>query len=399
MAMILERTKAVPLQLSLPQPQGPRLRDLLVPYIQNTETLWCYELVAIEDFTQTLPNFPMSMPNLRSLTLEHMIDQPTWDPSADPFELFPNTMTFLSLCDVPLYPSFLRLGTLTKLVLRYYEVCPPLDAFLDLLGGNCSLEHVDLTIDFEEFPTPISQHRDVIMNRLRYLSITCWNVMIARTMVSSIPLQKGVQLEIALIDQDTELGLNDILSGISATHLSNLSSPTVMEYRCSPRMIGLNGPNGSFLYTHDRSSVGSFQGTSFIEFPVLPLTNIQEICLLHSESPTVFRPPSFPALETFAIGLGANLSHLFSALFSNPSALPSLKALEFRECILTEEFMEELTQFASARKNTTSAWLHRTMIAHQDGKFPNADSIRRLGEHVPVVDVLTLGWVWIYEGI
>jgi hypothetical protein len=83
----------------------------------------------------------------------------------------------------------------------------------------------------------------------------------------------------------------------------------------------------------------------------------------------------------------ADLSRLLSALFSNPSSSPSLKALTFFDCIITEEFMEELTRFASDRKSTTSARLHSVVILDCEGKFPSIASIRKLREHVPVVDV------------
>jgi len=49
--------------------------------------------------------------------------------------------------------------------------------------------------------------------------------------------------------------------------------------------------------------------------------------------------------------------------------------------------MRELTRFASNRKNTDSARLHRVVIVHWEGKFPSIASIRKLEKHVPVVDV------------
>jgi len=49
--------------------------------------------------------------------------------------------------------------------------------------------------------------------------------------------------------------------------------------------------------------------------------------------------------------------------------------------------MKELTQFASDRKNTTSARLHRVIIVDSGGKFPSATSIDALEKHVPIVDV------------
>ena len=388
MALSLERSKAAPLRLELCMMDCFRLRDLIIPRLQNIETLCCDQHVGLEDFIQTFPNFPRSTPNLRSLKLEHA---PTWDPSTDPFNLFPNTMRSLSLYDIPLYPSFLGLRTLTDLSLHYYMVRPPLDAFLDLLGGNCSLERVDLRIGFDEFPVPTLRNRDVIMNQLQRLSITCWDATIARAVITRIPLRRGVHLEITFRDEIGGLGLNDILSDISVTHLSSLSSPTYMKYWSSSHGVRLTGPNGSFSYDHEWCGYGLFRGVPFTEFPVLPITNVPELHLVHSGPPAVFHPSSFPALETFTIEGDASPSHLLSALLTNPSTSPSLKTLEFRDCMLTEELMEELTRFASHRKNTTSTRLDRVAITHKDGKLPSTYSIRELSKHVPVVDVLTLG--------
>ena len=49
--------------------------------------------------------------------------------------------------------------------------------------------------------------------------------------------------------------------------------------------------------------------------------------------------------------------------------------------------MEELMRFASDRKNTTLARLHCVAIVHPEGKSPGIASIRKLEDHVPVVDV------------
>lgn len=49
--------------------------------------------------------------------------------------------------------------------------------------------------------------------------------------------------------------------------------------------------------------------------------------------------------------------------------------------------MEELTRFASGRRNTTSALLRRVVIIDSKGNLPNVASINALEEYVPVVDV------------
>ena len=138
------------------------------------------------------------------------------------------------------------------------------------------------------------------------------------------------------------------------------------------------------MYDHDYSL-----GEPFAEFSVLPLADIRELHLklAHEELPITFGPSSFPALKALILKWVTGVSPLFSALLPDPSFFPSLKTLGFFGCAITEEFIEELTQFASNRKITTSAWLHRVVIVHPDGMFPSADSIHRLERHVSVVDV------------
>ena len=379
-ALSLKRSKDALLQLQLDTASVKRdheFRDLIAPYIQNIETLLFDGLEAIEDLTQILPNFPQSTPNLRTLVLGTLGGEPGWDPSADPFELFPDTLRSLTLYDIPLYPSFLKLKTLTKLSLNYYTDLTPLETVLDFLEGNQSLENVDLVIDF---PTWMSRGRTVILGRLRHLSITSSDVLIAGTLISRIPLQGGAHLEVSFRDNGRGMGLYEIMHRISLAPL--IPPPTFMEYGSLTPMVRLVGPNGSFSYHHEGS-----RGVPFDDLCELPLANIRELRLAHRDPSIEFHPPSFPVLETLTVQNGTDVSHLFSALFPNPSFPPYLKTLGFLDCDITEEFMEELSQFASDRKKTTSAWLHRVVIVHQEGKFPSVASIRELEKHIPIVDV------------
>ena len=388
MTLALERSKAAPLHLWITSPPDlPEFRDLIAPHIQKIETLRFDELVNIEDFTKTLPNFSQSTPNLRSLRLDRKVNTPLWDPSTDPFESLPYTLRHLELGDIPLYPSIFTLSTLTELALQYYEVPIPLDTLLDFLKGNRSLEKVVLTVEFDEFPESspdIPQRRAAIANRLQHLSITVWSTTIARALISNIPLKRGAHLEITFRNEKTGSGLKDILFGISTTHLPNLPSSIFMEYRS--HKIRLIGPNGSFSYSHDWHGLTPSPGIPFTDLSVLPLTNVQELHLVHND-PSIFDPSSFPALETLTVQCDADVSNLFSALFPDPSFFPSLKTLKFLDCIITEGFAAELTRFACDRKNTTSVWLNRVVIIHRDGKFPAITSIHELGEHVAIVDV------------
>jgi hypothetical protein len=390
-AVCLERARAAPLEISVDMyMEYPRFPNIIAPYFQNTETLAINSIPTLEEFTRMFPNFPQSMPNLRSLTLA-LNNVEGWDLSIDPFESLTHTLTHLSLINIPLHSSFLRLRTLTELTLTNSRFNLHLDTLLNFLEENHSLESVDLRVKFTE-PSLLSSQRPAMMgNQLRYLSIRCRNAMDAQAIISNVPLRSGAHLEIY---SNCDAGLNDILSGISTTHLSNLSSPTSMEYQSHIRSIRLRGPNGIFSF---RGPSYPGEPVEFVEFPLLPLANVREFRLIHHNAmrwraiplgPVVFRPSSFPALETLAIECDINISYALSALLSNPSSSPSLKTLAFLNCDLSEDFMEELTRFASDRKNiTTSAWLHRVLIVQRDGRFPSVDSVDKLRRYVTIVDV------------
>ena len=386
MELSLERCKAAPLQLRLDMSRVgriPQFSDLLIPYIQNTETLCLSRVSTAEVLLQTLPNFPQSMPNLRSLSL--WSGGPRWDRSVNLLGSSTPALTHLSLSNIPIHPSFLRLRTLTNLRLHDYQFNLHCDTLLRFLEENHSLEHVVLEIQFTHLSFRTSQRQVAIGNRLRTLSITSINARDNIPLISNILLQRGAHLEIALYGRNTEL--NEVLSVISTTHFSNLKSPTFMEYHPDRRRIRLSGPNGSSSYSH---SLGS--RTPFVEFPLLPLTSIREFRLIRrreesSTNPVIFTPSSLPALETLAIEHELTALHLLSDLFSNPSSSPSLNTLAFLDCRIDEGFMEALTHFASNRKNTTSASLYRVVIVNSKGDLPSFASIDTLGKHVLAVNV------------
>jgi len=391
-ALSLERAKAARLDVSIDVRQfraDPESFGMIIPYIRNIETLHVFDLPGIEDLARALPNFPQSTPNLRSMTLlcTYTIVRP-WDRTLDPFQSFPHTLKHLSLFNIPLYPSLLSVGSLTDLTLRYHTFDGHLDFLLTFLEHNRSLERATLDIRFTESSLRHSRRHAVVKNRLQHLSIPCNNPMNAHALISNIALQRGAHLEISSLDQST--GLNDILSGIPADHLSNLSSPAFLEYRSYPRNIRLHGRNGSLSFSCSLSS-----GTPFIELPLLSLADIREFRLEHraggrlrpSPSPTVFDPSSFPALETLAVECDTDVLHFLSPLLQKPSALPALKTLAFLNCVVTDGLMGELARFASDREGTTLTRLYHVVIVHEDGRFPSAASIHALGRRVPLVDV------------
>lgn len=388
----LERCKAVPLELRLSVFQAridAGFFDLITPYIQNTEILRI-DYISLQ---KTLPSFPRSMPNLRSLSL--LSGHLNWNRSTDPFgplKWLAPALTHLSLTRVPLCPSFLRLRSLADLTLHNYQLDLHLDTLLDFLEEKTSLERVTLRIAFNQPSFRVSRRRVAIRNRLLSLSIRSIDAMDSEALISNIALQRGALLELTLYDRNA--GSNAVLSVISMTHLSNLESPTHIQYYPDKRGVRLFGPNGSFSFTCG----WWFLEEPFAEFPLLPLTNVQTFYLVRRalgvgdppEDSIVFPPSSLPALETLAVEHDVAVSHLFSALFSDPSSSPSLNTLAFLDCDLDEGFMKELTRFASNRKNT-SARLYRVVIVNSKGCIPSPASLDGLGKHVPVVDVRVCG--------
>ena len=359
----------------------PGFMDLVTPCFHNVETLEFCDIVTVDDLNRTLPNFPRTMPNLRSLDLSLSINSFDWDSSINPFGLFSPTLTHLFLYDIPLYPSFLNLRTLTRLTLHNYRFNLPLDTLLTMLEENRSLERVILRIHLTRRSLHYSQRRAPIKNDLPHLSVTYYDAEVARALISRIPLQRGGKLEIHSLE-DNE-GLGNLLSCVSTAFLGNLASTTHME-SCGGS-IKVLGPDGSF----------SFSGVSISEIPLVGLfpLSFSKIRELHLEqgvsatSPGVFDPSLFPALETLAIKRYTDVLAGLSALLSTPASSPLLKTLAFLDCNLSKNFMKELTRFVSDRKGTVSAWLYRVVIVHSRGTFPSAASIHALGGHVPVVDV------------
>ena len=170
---------------------------------------------------------------------------------------------------------------------------------LDLLSvSSYSIYHPP---PFMAAPMRIPQQRATITNRLQYLSIACWDTRVSQALVSSIPLQRGAHPEISSHE--------DILSGISRTHLPNLLSLTLTKYQPYSQEIQLVGPNGSFSY--DAYCYPAIKPST--DFPTLPLTNVQGFRLVHTNPPITFDPSSFSSLQTFVV-VASDISNLSPTL-------------------------------------------------------------------------------------
>ena len=388
--MSLERAKAAPLTIhlnvdKLEMTKHHRFRQLLLSHIQYTRSLSAYNFYTIKEFTQTLPDFPKSMPDLRSLVL--LNNEPAWTRTTDPFDFSAHTLRNLSLRNVPLYHSFLGHGTLTELALVDLRFNLHLDVLLDFLKKSHSLERASLDIMFVDPSLRQSRCQTPIGNRLRYLSISCYEAMDGRALISGIALRRGAALEICYKGGGAGEAdfLVDFLPGIFKTHLQNLSSPIFMECRYSQHSVRLLGPGGSFTFRNCFMLGGNFR-----ESHPLPLESIRQFRLRYRvpSLPMEIHPSSFHSLEVLAICDSISISLVFSKLLPNPTSSPLLKTLAFLNCIITEDFVGELAQFASDRESASSASLHRIVIVGSNEKLPSVDWIERLRECVPVVDVV-----------
>ena len=328
-----------------------------------------------------LQNFLQSMPNLRSLSLGGPIGV-DWDWFKDPCEPLDSALTHLSLTDIPLYPLFLRLRTLKTLSLHNLQFNLGLDTLLDFLEENPSLGTATLDIQFLQPSLRNSRRRVPIENQLQNLSIYDTSVD-ENSLISKIAVQRGAHLEITL--RDCNAGPNDGRAVVPMSHLFNLHSPTFME-DC-PGKRSIRGPNGSFSLTGSPGKMDLFYQFSSPPFNGIRAFHVMRHALGEPHlAPVRLFPPYLPALETLSIEGETRILYLLSKLFSTPSCCPSLKTLAFLDCDLDGGFMEEFTRFASNRKTTTSAWLHRVVVVDSNGELPSVASINALGKHVPVVD-------------
>ena len=382
----LRRAKAEPLELELHMDQvtkEPGFSELINYRVRNSKSLCLSQFKTIKELMRTLPNLTQSAPNLRSLTLVGLRGA-EWDQSADPFESSAPGLRCLKLVNIPLYSSFLRLRALTELALDDPRFTLHLDTLLDFLEENHSLKSATLNIRFAEGTLRSSRRETAITNQLQYLSMDVGSAADGKALVSRISLQRGAHLEIRSCG-NAELKL--VMSGVPTAQFPNLPSPVFMEYQYhgSERSIRLLGPNGGVSFQKSwRYDI------PFSEFALLPVANVRELHLGYHKSQwshtEVFNPSFFPALEVFVITCKTWLSHLLSPLLSNPSFPPSLKTLVFLDCDISAAFMEELTRFASSRKNTTttSTWLRYVIIIEPQCSFLTTTSIRPLMRHVLV---------------
>ena len=391
-ALSLERSRTAPLKIYLNlRVENREFIDLLLPRILDIGSLRIQGFSSAEELVMLLPDFPLSTPNLRSLSLRGKHGPGSErNQSVDPFEPFGDTLRHLSMYHFHFCPSLLRLTSLTEFEILDYRLNIPIDTLLNFLRENRSLETAILGVGFAKRSLRRSKLNAPIENQLRHLSIRCAYSVDGKALISGIALQKGAHLDI--LHTGTDQKLSGVLSGISLKHLANISSPTFAECQSDCRSLRLLGPNGDFFFKFSQGPEDPFS-----ELPKLSLSfaSVREFHLVHRGpgkassplEPLVFHPSFLPSIEAFAVNCEANVSYLLFELFSNPFSCPSLKTLAFLDCDISEDFVKGLGQFALNRMATSTARLGRVVIVNSKGKFPSATSVCALGQLVPVVDV------------
>ena len=182
----------------------------------------------------------------------------------------PHSTTLLSSCFMQHRQEYIRTQLQSP-----FKIALHLDILLDSLEENRSLTGATIRIRFTEPSLRRSLRRAAIENRLRCLRMACCDSMDGRAPMSIIGLWKGAELEFDCCGYYAVCArVDDVLSNVSATHLSNLPSSTSMAYRAHTRRVQLRGPNGTASFSSDSNS-----DTPFVKFSQLPLVNVRRLHL------------------------------------------------------------------------------------------------------------------------
>ena len=384
--MSLPRLEAVPSNSEIHLDMNEPSQHLDTHIFHGIESLSITHFDNSKNLSTRFLHFSTSFPSLQSLCVRASYPSHDGNLSSDPFRSLPRTLKRLTLCDVPLYPSFCQLQTLTNLHLDCGAFDHTLDTLLEVLDRNPSLKDVDLRIQFKSRELRRSNRRVPVQmtNNLKYLGIASNEAEDIKALISQVTLSRGVVLAVKH-SREAE-GFRTILSDINTTRFKNLASPIHMEYAHGLFSMFSGEEGGLVLKVDDDLPCnGALSFGKIRECPVMGslCRTIQLLDLTMHRQPGVFEPSLFPALEILIINRDSNLKETLAELFSLPHLCPELKALEFLKCDISGEFTTELTQYVSARKRITSGQLLRITIVHKEVAFDGGDLIKeRLEGHV-----------------
>lgn len=167
--------------------------ELLLLNVPRINALCLTGYSSVESIDRDLPGFFDSpIPNLVSLELQQSTAPQPFAPDGSLIPpILRNIQTLKSLC--------LTRTPITNLVefqLIGYTSSFDFETFLGFLGSHPALESVDLDIKFIDDSVREIPGRKVPLARLRRLSITCFEAIDSKRLLSCIPLPRGISVEV-----------------------------------------------------------------------------------------------------------------------------------------------------------------------------------------------------------
>ena len=399
--LCLERAGAFPLTVKISASDIDEDEDFLwdkhflqalLPHISRISHLSLTEYWSIEKVEDDLPGFFASpMSNLTSLELEQ-IEEPTESfPSNEaptpPYFQNVSTLTSLHLTRIPICASLLRITSLVQLKLIGYTVPFDFGRFIRFLHSNPNLEFLILDLQFIGDSVSIALERKVSLPQLRRLVFTCASPADAKGLLSSVSFPRGVHIEIQGSHSNPCAKLASFLP-CPLEHIQQLLAPiTAIKYQPSPRLLHMFGGDGQFSFQSPKVSSEMYE-----EFDLFATGAVRQFQVnVHPSGlgdGLLSRPlERLPALEVLVIS-GTPLSPgPLSVLAKEPILCPSLKTIAFFDYGVTSHTIRQLEEVQAKRRDSGAAQLHRVVILNNRRSLPDLQSIHRLREFIPRVDV------------
>ena len=309
------------------------------------------------------------------------IPVPPLDPNnvSDPFSKPEYVSRFkslesLDLSHFPLYSSICSIRTLTKLVLRHDNFPHAQDIILAMLGGNRSLQVVELHIGFNQKPEDMKfKGRQIELNLLESFSVRGRrpeDVEELISLISRIPFPKDALVDVGISTNEFGwLGLAGALSSIE--HFTH--RPTRLRVDYLRHCFEFPGPYNSKIrvsYVPDSEITSALTGGPLPFFGAVD--NLHLALDFRTKSSTSLEPSLFPSLEILTIETGHQISTTLSTLLSSQQP-PSLSYIKVWNVRFDRDPMERLKRFASAYKHGTSSCPESVTLRRRLGRWQGSE--------------------------
>ena len=386
--LCLERSATVPLSVKISIPDikwDKEFIRVLLPHTSRISDLSLTGHQSVERVAGDLPDFFTSpIPSLTSLELQQ---------TNQPAEVFPSNtsptpplfqsiskLRSLHLVRTPLYPAVLSITSLVELKLVDYTTPFHFGKLIEFLSSNPNLELILLHLRFAGGSMTTPPERKAPLPQLRRLTFTCDSATDARVLLSWVSLRRGSHVTIQGLRSNSRIDLASFLPS-PPTSIQEFLNP-ITAIKCYPKWLHIFGGDGQL----------SFQGsgTTKFDFTLFDTGAVREFHANLDSDGESLAPQlrRLPALEALALS-GTHLPPgLLSPLTEEPILCPSLKTVAFLDCKVTGKgIIKELEEVLAKRNVSTAARLYRVVIVNHTRALPDLQSILRLRNIVPHVDV------------